>query len=178
MVENWWFQILVEFGASFAGVVAGFLLAYWYDRKKRHIENINLKINILNAIKKELELNVTPPNRVKKGGIIIPFIPYVKNALNSAIGAGYFSLLDPDTQRQISWVYALFRQHERVHEISLGEASPHGMPFDDWLDYLEPILYDLRVNLKSIFDEVPKLIEYIDERIIEFKKELGETIND
>ena len=166
------FLIVVEFGATFLGTIIAFGLVVWYDRRVKHREEIKIKIKTLESIYLELGLNLDLHRKLSKGDRIVPVLPYVNNALNSAVGAGNFSLLDPNTQKAISQIYNIFSQAETIFTKVFSMSGFDGIN-SNLLDNIKTNLDLLQTSMETLETKVPKLRNFLEEKIGEYRKELN-----
>lgn len=162
------FQMLVEFGATFTGVVLAFGLSLWYDRQKRHKKEIKTKIRILETIKEELDLHLDPLIRTPvefEGARIIPFIT---NALDSSVGGGYFSLLEPETQKRISKNYGSIKLAEIYNNKIISMTGATG------IDRVSRASFEksLEKTLIRLAEHTPELIKFLERKITEYNDKL------
>lgn len=164
------FQIAVEFGATFTGTLFGFALAFWYDRYVKRKEELGIKIRILEAIDLELELNMDSISKETflEDEIHFPSLPFTRNALNSSIGGGDFSKLDPDIQKAISQLYIIFFEAENTSKkiFSFWERERK--------DYLQSDVFQsdmgiLKAAMEVLGSEIPKLRDGLQKRIQKFR---------
>ena len=169
ILDERFFQIAVEFGATFTGTLFGFALAFWYDRYVKHKEELGIKIRILEAIDLELELNLDSISKeTYLDDVFFPILPFTRNALDSSIGGGDFSKLDSDIQKAISQSYMIFFEAENTKKkiFSLWERE-----HQEYLltDEFKSDMGVLKSAIETLMSEIPKLREALQNRIKIFR---------
>lgn len=157
------FQIAVEFGATFFGVIYAFRLSYDHERRKREQETTELAINILSSIKKELENILHPINRYIMGYTYSTiWLVFTSDAFNSAIGGGYYSLLSHESQARITSIYTKFKQGENCISKIYSMIGTPSMAMTGATQTLNQFKASLDSIIGDLREEIPTLIEYLE----------------
>jgi len=165
-------EILINFGATFISVFLAFGLSLWYDRKKKRKEEITMRLRILEAIRTELDLNLQQLGKENEENVI-KIGRFTTIALDSAVGGGYFSLLDSETQGRVSRIYNSFRIAQMWLDKILSMVASADMAMTDAehnLREFQGMLYEV---LKFLRKDVPDVMIILEQKILENKHELN-----
>lgn len=113
MTERDTSYVVLEFAATFFGVLLAFGLTLWYDRKKRREQEESSRAKILQAIELELQENlkhITPGSAqgIPEGVRPALLTTIAAAAFDSAVNSGHFTLLDAETQTEVAKIYRDF----------------------------------------------------------------------
>jgi len=107
-----WSSVLINFLATFVGVSLAFGLTYWYDRHVKMVETRETKIRILKAISLEYQMILKKTLGESIEDKTVKLISFSTLAVDSSVGSGDLSLLDPKIQQEIGEMSAYFKQVE------------------------------------------------------------------
>jgi len=101
-LRQYWPSFYPAVMATFLGIFLGFTL----DRVLKRAQEKEIMNRILISIMKELEINVKDIETWEFKDTITYFMKSQNTAYDSAIGGGYFALMDSDTQHKLSVLYS------------------------------------------------------------------------
>ena len=161
-------EAYIEFGATFLGVLLAFGLALWYDRRKRYQEETATRLRILKAIRAELDYNLS----VVRGALHAAEVAnatvvhrFSTVALDSAVGGGHLSLLDPDIQTRLASIYHICRIAEMWSNKILSMVASVDMAIAGANQNLQYFRNMLSTNRDRLESKIPEVLPLLDQRI-------------
>ena len=153
-LRQYWDSFYPAIMATFLGIFLGFTLDRIFTRA-REKETLN---RILISIMKELELNKKDLETFEFKDGTLYFTRVQSTAFDSAIGGGYFSLMDSETQNKLSVLYS------NINHIAYMSDRILLMREQD-VDILSEINSALGEKLCASLQEHEELIKYLRVRV-------------
>lgn len=157
-------QVILQFGATFSGVLLAFGLTLWHDRKKRHDEEDKNRIKTLTTIKSELELNLEHLKE-NPGEPMVKLVKFSTIAMDSATGSGNFALIDPKTQIKIVEVYRDMGYAEMYTTKVLSMLGSSGMAMTNSEQTFESFKTLMSRCEKALIKSLPEVIDILQREI-------------
>jgi len=161
----------IQLAGTLLGVLFGFGLAFWYDRKKKHQHEQEIKQRTIEAIKEEL-LNIQKPT-VKKalkwtdqgfeGDYFIIRTPVIDSSINS----GNFSLFPPPLQTEIDNVYLTIKSLISMTDRILDFYTTSVFVSNKAEEQAEKLLHNYKDKRNDINDAIDKFLTKLDKKEIQ-----------
>ena len=160
------FTLIVEFGATFFGVLLGYIVTHFYDNFRKKQEEKGNKISVLSGIQNELDFNRDllrdSTDEYNKNGTIIGLTYFNTACYNSFIGNGDFSLISTSSQVSITVVYNWYKRMEKTQELILYPREAGGEVWANRMfgGHLEAVTQFLDLADEEIKHELTLLTSY------------------
>lgn len=140
--------VVLEFAATFFGVLLAFGLTFWYDRRRKREQEESSRLKILQAVEFELGENlkhISPESIEDDTGDRTPILleTFSTAAFDSAVNSGQFTLLDVETQTELAKIYRDFQNAKMWQDkvlsmigsadMAMTSAKTNLKEFQDWV---------------------------------------------
>jgi len=167
-----WLNILSDFLATFAGVGLAFGLTFWYDRHLKRVETRETKIRILEAISLEYQMTLnTLGQSINAERKQVKLIRFSTLAIDSAVGSGDLSLLDPKIQHEISEISTYLNQAEMYSEKILSMIGSADMAMSNAAIELERFRVSLEATENVLRVRIPEVMKVLEDEVARLRKQ-------
>ncbi len=167
-----WLSVLTNFLATFVGVGLAFGLTFWYDRRNKTVQTWETKIRILEAIILEYQMTLDLLGQLVEGEVK-PDKPirFSTLAVDSAVGSGDLSLLDPNIQQAIGELRTYFKEAEMYSDKILSMIGSADMAMSNAPIELIRFRASSTTTQNTLRVRIPQVLKVLKDEVERLKKQ-------